>query len=239
MIEPNHDVSALRAGLIEAIRVSRAAEREIFAAVGPVERDEPAADGGWSPKDIQAHLSAWRQRQTDRLVALREGRDEPVFAATETDEINAIFHAERADWPWERVETDADATAEALIAEIDAAAPETIGGDRFAGSIMGNGSEHTLTHLPPVAARVGMGSRLLDLAAAIESILDRADWPSRPAAFARYNLACFFALGGRLDEARSLLRQALPEQEDLRTYAPLDDDLVALRDEIPSLGAGD
>ena len=239
MIESDEHIPALRAGLRKAIRVSRAAEREILAAVGPAERDEPAADGDWSPKDIQAHLSAWRQRETDRLVALREGRDEPALTGTQIDEINAIFHVERSDWSWERVEADARATTDALIAEIDAAAPETIGGDRFAGSIMGNGSEHTLTHLPPIAARVGMGSRLLDFATAIQAILDRGDWPSRPAAFARYNLACFHALGGRLEEARSLLRRALPEQEDLRTYAPLDDDLVALRDEIPSLGASD
>ena len=58
------------------------------------------------------------------------------------------------------------------------------------------------------------------------------------AAYARYNLACFHALGGRLDTARELLRQALPADEELRGFAPTDDDLVALRDEIPSLAEG-
>ena len=73
----------------------------------------------------------------------------------------------------------------------------------------------------------------MELADTIEAILDRGGWPSRAAAYARYNLACFHALSGRLDVARALLRQALPEQEELRDVRAEDDDLVALRDEIP------
>jgi hypothetical protein len=238
MTDTTAQSSKLRTGLIDTLRATRETEREVFAALDPVERDAPAADGGWSAKDIQTHLSAWRQRQIDRLAALREGRDEPALAATETDAINAIFHAERADWPWDRVVVDADATAETLIVEIEAASAETLAGDRVAGSIMGNGSEHTLTHLPPVAERAGVEARVLDLATTIEAILDNGDWPSQRAAYARYNLACFHALGGRLEEARSLLRQALPVQEELRAFAPEDDDLKALWDEIPSLAEG-
>ena len=41
----------------------------------------------------------------------------------------------------------------------------------------------------------------------------------------------------RLD-ARDLLRLALPGQEELRTLARNDDDLIALRDEIPALAVG-
>jgi len=228
-------IAALRAGLIEGLRALRPVEREVLAALGPTDRDAPAPDGGWSPRDIQAHLSSWRQRQVDRLVAMREGREEPALAATETDEINAIFHAERAGWPWERVLTDADATAEALIAEVTSATAETLGIDRVVGSIMGNGPEHTLAHLAPIASRAGLGSRVLDLAGAVGAIVDRGGWPPRSAAFARYNLACFHALAGRLDEARVLLRLALPGQDELQGFAPEDDDLIALRDEIPTL----
>jgi len=235
MTDPDDTISGLRTGLIEGLRAARATEREVFVALDAADRDAPPADGGWSARDVQAHLSAWRQRQVDRLVARREGREEPALASTETDEINAIFHAERADWPWDRVVADADATAESLAAEVLAATEETLTADNVTGSIMGNGPEHTLAHLAPIAARVGLEARVYELASNVEAIVDGGDWPSRPAAFARYNLACFHALGGRLDEARALLRQALPEQEELRTFAPEDDDLIALRDEIPTL----
>jgi hypothetical protein len=49
------------------------------------------------------------------------------------------------------------------------------------------------------------------------------------------NLGCYDAWGGRLDEAWSLLRQALPAEEDLRRHAPTDDDLIALRPELETL----
>ena len=39
----------------------------------------------------------------------------------------------------------------------------------------------------------------------------------------------------RLDEARALLRQALPADEELRDFAPTDDDLIALRPELEAL----
>jgi hypothetical protein len=101
---------------------------------------------------------------------------------------------------------------------------------------MGNGAEHTIGHLAPVAEAAGVADRIVDLATVVEELVDRGGWPPRSAAFARYNLACYHALAGRLDRARSLLRLALPEQEELRTIAPTDDDLIALRAEIPTLG---
>lgn len=238
MTEPDDRHSDLRTGLIDDLRASRATEREIFEALDPAERDAPAAEGGWSAKDDLAHLSAWRQRMADVLAALREGGEDPRSPGAEIDEINASLHAERAAWAWDRVVADAESTAEALIAEVSAAGDDTLADPKIVGSIMGNGPEHDLGHLARIAAKVGMGSQVLGLADATLAIIDRGGWPSRPAAFARYNLACFHALGGNLDVARSLLRQSLPDEEELRALAPKDDDLIALRDEIPTLAAG-
>src|SRR5215210_7834673 len=215
-------LASLREGLIEALRTTRAIERDVFAGLDPVLRDAPAADGGWSPKDVQAHLSAWKGRTYERLRALRVGGYEPT--EVETDEANATFHAET--------------TTDDLVAEIEQASDETIELPRISGTVMGNGSEHTLTHLAPIAEASGQETLTLQLADAITAIIDRGGWPSRPAAFARYNLACFHALSGNLDVARSLLRQALPAEAELRGYAPADDDLIALRGEMSTLAAG-
>jgi hypothetical protein len=234
MTEPNFD--HFRAGLIDGIRAARAAERDVLGALDPTTRDAAAPDGGWSPKDVQAHLTAWKGRTGERLRALRVGLSEPL--EVETDEANAIFHAERSGWTWDEVLADADATTGDLVTEIEAATNETLALPRISGTVMGNGSEHTLTHLTPIAGGAGLGSRTLELADAITAIIDRGGWPSRAAAYARYNLACYHALSGNLDVARGLLRQALPDQQELRDYAPADDDLIALRDEIPTLAAG-
>lgn len=226
-----------RAALIDSLRATRDTERTVLAAMAPAAREAEAPDGGWSAKDIQAHLSAWRQRQTDRMVALREQREASELAGTETDAINAELHAERADWSWDRIVGDADATTSALIAEVERADDATLADDRVGGAIMGNGAEHTIVHLGSVAEAIGSTGRIVDLATAVEVLVDRGGWPSRPAAFARYNLACYHALAGRLDQARALLRLALPEQDELRTLAPTDDDLMELRAELPALGA--
>jgi hypothetical protein len=238
MTEPDLPNPGFRAGLIDALNASRAAERDVLAGLDPAERDAPAPDGGWSAKDIQAHLAAWKRHQVERMAAIREGRDEPPDG-TETDEVNARLHAERADWPWDRVLEDAEAVSAAFVAEIEAASDATLALDRISGTILGNGPEHALVHLSTIAARAGASaeSRVLELSDVIVAIIDRGGWPSRAEAYARYNLACFHALAGNLDVARSLLRQALPAQEALRTFAPEDDDLIALRDEIPSLSA--
>ena len=230
--------SDLRTSLIEGLRLARAAEREIFAALDPSARDAAGSDRAWSAKDELAHLSAWRRRQVDRMAAVREGRTEAPSPEVEIDALNAILHAERADWTWERVDADATATAEALIGEIAAADDATLADPRVVGTIMGDGPEHDLAHLTTIAARVGLSERVMALADATQALIDRGGWPSRAAAFARYNLACFHALGGRLELARDLLRQALPAEEELRGLALKDDDLSALRDEIPALGAG-
>lgn len=230
--------TALRAGLIDALRAARSVEREILAAFDPTDRDAPAPDGGWSAKDIQAHLAAWRRHQATRLAKLRRGETETDMPASETDATNAVLHAERADWGWEQVRTDADEASDALIAEVEAASAETIIDDRIVGTTLGNGPEHDFAHLPAIAARVGLEGRVAGLAAALEASVDRGGWPPRTAAFARYNLACYHALAGRLDEARALLRIALPAEDELRGFARDDDDLVALRDEIPTLSRG-
>ena len=75
---------------------------------------------------------------------------------------------------------------------------------------MGNGPSTRIIHVGSIAAGSGMRTASRDLATEVEAIVDRGGWPPRAAAYARYNLACFHALAGRLDEARALLRVALP-----------------------------
>lgn len=230
-------LSDLRAALIEELQLTRDVEREVFAALDPAIRDTPR-DGEWSPKDTLAHLSAWRQRETDKLAALREGRADPVLPAVEIDDVNAIFHEQRAAWTWERVATDAESTADGLQLEVGAAADDVLADPKVVGGILGDGTEHDLGHLSALASTDALRARVLELAEAARAIVDRGGWTPRAAAYARYNLACFHALGGRLETARALLRRALPDSEELRTFAPNDDDLVALRDEIPVLAGG-
>ena len=66
-------------------------------------------------------------------------------------------------------------------------------------------------------------------------MIDRGGWPARAAAVRPLQPRLLPRAERRSRRRRALLRQALPEQEELRDLAPNDDDLIALRDEIPTL----
>src|SRR4029079_11190469 len=124
---------------------------------GPGRGAARAAEGGWPPKDVQAHLNAWKGRTVDRLRALRVGASEPI--EVETDEAEDQVHAERVAWSWPEVVADAEASTDELVVEIEAAPDETLALPRISGTIMGNGSEHTLTHLTPIPAEAALQRR--------------------------------------------------------------------------------
>ncbi|MEO8638962.1 MAG: hypothetical protein ABI458_03490 [Chloroflexota bacterium] len=227
----------LVASLVEQLRAMREAERDVFGALDPTVRDRAMRPGDWSPKDHQAHLTAWKAIQTDRMRAAATG--ETVAAdSRETDELNAELQAERADWDWAEIVREADATSDRLQAEIRAAGtPVLIATDGLVGRIYGNSAAHALTHFAwLVAAGVGVDERrVADFLDDHERHLSSAPLPDADRAIALYNLACAHAVAGRLDRARPLLRTAFGVRPDLAEFATGDPDLVELREELPTL----
>lgn len=45
--------------------------------IGPVRMDQPGVNGGWSMKDIVAHLAGWQRRLNAHLEAAHRGEPEP------------------------------------------------------------------------------------------------------------------------------------------------------------------
>lgn len=223
--------------LVDQLRSMRAAERDVFGALDATVRDRPMRPGDWSPKDHQAHLTAWKRIQTDRMRAAAKG--ETVAAdARETDELNAELQAERADWDWAEILKEADATSDGLEAEIRGAGPQVLKEtDGLVGRIYGNSAAHALTHFAwLVQAGVGVDQkRVADFLDEHERHLSTAPLPDADRAIALYNLACAHATAGRLDRARPLLRDAFAVRPDLAEFAKEDPDLVELREELPGL----
>src|SRR6185436_9662825 len=61
--------------LAALLRSMRDAERDVFGGLDPDVRDRPLRAGDWSPKDHQAHLTAWKARQANRYAAARRGEE--------------------------------------------------------------------------------------------------------------------------------------------------------------------
>ena len=64
--------------------------------IGPEHMDQPGVNGGWSIKDLVAHLTGWNRRLVDRLQAAQRREPEPPPhwpAHLQTDdEINAWIY---------------------------------------------------------------------------------------------------------------------------------------------------
>jgi hypothetical protein len=229
-----HDV------LVTGLRMSRDAERDVFDELDPTVRDRPLREGDWSPKDHQAHLTAWKARQANRFAAANRGEEPEQTAEGETDAINAELHAARANWTWDAITQEADEVSERLIREISATDQDLlVRRGRLIGGTFGNGAFHALEHFRwLLEADVGVNAaRVASFVDELSELVSRGGLPDADAGAGMYNIACHYALSGRLDAARPLLRKAFRLSPDLATFALEDTDLTALRGELEALAA--
>lgn len=235
----NHSDEPLVAALVEQLESMRNAERDVFGALDPAVRDRPLRLGDWSPKDHQAHLTAWKQIQVERIRAAARG-ETLADDARETDERNAELQALRADWSWPDVVREADDVDAELQAEIrSAGATLLVGTEGMVGRIYGNSSAHAFTHFAWLA-EAGINVDEARVAALLEEYqqqLAAAPLPEFDRGTGIYNLACAHAVAGRLDRARELLPDAFRARPDLIAWAKQDPDLAALVDEIDALAS--
>lgn len=224
--------------LVALLRSMREAERDVFGGLDPAVRDRPMRDGDWSPKDHQAHLTAWKARQANRYTKARAGEEPAEMSDDEIQSINAEQQAARADWDWEAISREADEVSERLIREISATDPDALAkSERLIQGTFGNGPFHAFEHFGWVQqADVGVDAeRIAAYLAETQRIVEGGQLADSDAAAAAYNMACFQALAGQLDAARPLLRRAFRLSPELVDWAKQDTDLTALRDEIPEL----
>jgi hypothetical protein len=233
-------MTSLIDGLVELQRMTRHAEADVFGGLDPLVRETPIRRDDWTPKDFQAHLTAWKAVQANRFSAARRGIEPEDEPKGETDEVNAAFRAARADWTWEAIAQEADEVSERLFREISASDPEQIPDfGQLVASAFGNGPFHALPHfawLQDAGVPIDV-ARVEQFAADLEEALRSIELPDVDSGTAMYNLACYHALAGRLEEARSLLRVAFVKRPDLGEFSLQDDDLKSLRGELPELAA--
>jgi hypothetical protein len=226
--------------LVNLLRMTRQAERDIFGGIDSGIRDRPMREGDWSPKDHQAHLTAWKARQADRFAAARRGEEPPQTADGQTDAINAKLQAERADWPWDAIVQEAEEVSERLNREIATSGQETFERfDRLISGTFGNGPMHAMSHFGWLLdADIGVdGERVATFVRELTPLIEAGGLPDSDLGTALYNTACAHTLAGRLDEARPLLQRAFQLRPDLVAFAPTDDDLLSIRDELAGLAS--
>ncbi len=229
----------LQADLIAMLNAMRGAEQDLFAQVPAETREAAGTIGEWSPKDLLAHLGAWRAIEARRLEARAKGEafpsedpslDEPI------DESNAALQAQHRDLSWDAVVAVADGSVDALIAAVERSSNEILC-ECDDGSVAGmgvNGVNHAVGHLPEIADLVDGGERFNAFASEVEMILRAGHVQPRDSGTILYNIACAQALSGELEDARRLLAAAFSRRHDLADIAKDDPDLAALGGELLS-----
>ena len=225
--------SPLQRDLVDLLEAVRRAEGDLFDRLTDASSAEPVIEG-LTARDVRAHLAAWREVETRRL--LNAVTDEDPRPGDPLDESNARIQAERADWTEERAAAAAESSIDGLVAAIRASTNDALCEcDQLAAGIGANGVNHALGHLSDIARIADAQDRYVELAAEVKAILGRNHLMPRDSGVMLYNLACHSGLSGQTDDALRLLRTAFSRRADLRDHAADDPDLASVREELAAL----
>jgi len=116
--------------LLARIRAGWRDFRALVAGREPAALTAMPAGGGWSAKDLLAHVSAWECQMLGRLRGLPPhvalGIDEALLAAGDFGAINAQIYERNRTKPLADVLTDLDSVHEELVAEIERLSDEDL-----------------------------------------------------------------------------------------------------------------
>lgn len=212
---------------------ARAREAEFAAECVDVPAD---VAGRWHAKDHLAHLAWWRHRSA-RMIELARSGGVPPPRPPEDDTQNAAIYAETKDRSaadikrdaaasWAEVESALEASTEADLTKPHPEYPEAQVWETVPG-LAGHLGGHVMSWFMD-KGDVVRAEALARWGYELEcSFLPEGPKRAEPS----YNLACFFARAGRVDEAIPLLRYGLRFQPSLVEWARQDPDLAGIRDE--------
>ena len=116
------DVLQDKASLLKRIRKDRAAIDSVLAQVGAVDMDSPVTDGGWTVRDVMAHITWWEHYALERLQEAQQGQSPQLLghlSEADVEQINAEAHAEGRAKSLATVETEYPNVHQQLMAAIE------------------------------------------------------------------------------------------------------------------------
>ena len=116
--------------LLTELHQEQAAWEALLDEIGEAHMTQPEVAGGWSIKDIVAHLTGWRRRSVLRFQALLN--HDPDFSPPwppelqEDDEINAWMYEANRDRPLADILSDSRDVFQQLVETLDAFSEEEL-----------------------------------------------------------------------------------------------------------------
>ncbi len=116
-----------KAQLVSELKQENADWQALLDDIGEANMTQPEVAGGWSIKDIVAHLTEWRRRTVKRMQAIRNPNvdltphwPKELHEDVDVDKINAWFYEANRDRPLADVLVDSREVIQQLIDAIDA-----------------------------------------------------------------------------------------------------------------------
>lgn len=224
--------------LIALAQRGQADEEAYRASLTPAEREQIGEADHWAPKEIIAHFAYWKTRQAERLAGLESLAGTAMLPdAPPWEQINEETWPEHARLSWDEAVARSDKATSELIAALRRLPPERFAdlqtpespGDRIIATTIGNSYAHIIQHLSDSYLAQGEHARATQVQRELVQAIQESGLGEAQELFARYNLACFYAVHGQQAEALAELRNALPKRSDLLAYAQDDHDLDSLR----------
>jgi hypothetical protein len=120
--------SISKAQLLTELHNENASWQALLDEIGEANMAQPEVAGGWSIKDIVAHITGWRRRTVGRFQAAlnHEPVVPPPSEAQEVNEFNARMYEANRDRPLADILSDSREVFQQLVAAIDAFSEEEL-----------------------------------------------------------------------------------------------------------------
>ena len=221
----------------------RTEEQALWDSLNEEERNAAGEIDRWAPKDYLAHATFWTERLVIQLQAATGG--EPPQKIDDYQKTNDEVYETNKDRSWEvvltwaqevsrQVHTAFDAVSEEMLA--DPERPEGTGSLPLWQSVAFTGVYHPMHHIADIYLERGdmQGAQAVQerVAEGLAALDDSDAWKGPR----QYNLACFYALHDKPEQALALLKIAFKRTPNLIEWSKQDSDLDSLR-ELPEFQA--
>ncbi len=227
---------ALKSQVIDLLQFAHAEEQALIDGVPEAEREVSGTPSQMSVKDLVAHLTAAKQRETLGLAVAADG------GTPESDDHDPeqIFNDQQYR-PWDDIQAEAEQAINALVGQVERFTQEELTdsqrypwlhGRPLVAEILGYGLWHPVSHLAERYRRQGQVPHLDRL---YHSLLDALPHDLQAVlaqdASSLYNLAGVYGVLGQVKPALQLLSAALELNPELRPELTDDPDFDSLRAE--------
>jgi tetratricopeptide (TPR) repeat protein len=223
--------------LIQKLKDSLQTTQVFYQGLNEEERSRLGELKNWQARDIVIHFIEWNKLLNKALRAILN--QETPHLEEDYLAYNDQMYLDKHEQSWEDTLTDAAAVTEEARQIVQAFTPEALldpnyhpifKGAPITSQIMGYYITHPAYHLADYDLKNGRGDAAIQRLQQITEEISQYDESPRSKASSLYNVACFYCMMDKLDQALDTLEQAFPDAPDLKSWARKDGDLSKLHE---------